>query len=102
MKDAPSVTLNKLYFSVHVSPARPMRTTPHEWGRYLSRTISDRFPADLPRVGMENNLPDWGSALGGSARHRVHPRSRGENCLAGDPYDLARDPSLLTQGKHIM
>ncbi len=32
----------------------------------------------------------------------AHPRSRGENCLAGDPYDLARDPSLLTQGKHIM
>ena len=67
-------------------------------GGGISRKISDRFPADLPRVGMENNLPDWGSALGGSARHRVHPRSRGENCLAGDPYDLARDPSLLTQG----
>lgn len=35
MEDASSVTLNKLYFSVHVSLARPMRTTPHEWGRHL-------------------------------------------------------------------
>jgi len=35
MKDAPSVTLNKLYFSVHVSPARLMRTTPPAWGQLL-------------------------------------------------------------------
>ena len=71
-------------------------------GGGISRTISDRFPVDLPRVGMENDLLHWGFCIGGSAWHRVHPRSRGENCLAGDPYDLARDPSLLTQGKHIM
>lgn len=33
-------------------------------GGGISRTISDRFPVDLPRVGMENDLQDWGSALG--------------------------------------
>lgn len=81
-----------------MSPTPAQCGQPHVSGGGISRKISDRFPADLPRVGMENNLPDWGSALGGSARHRVHPRSRGENCLAGDPYDLARDPSLLTRG----
>lgn len=85
-----------------MSPSPAQCEQPHMSGGGISRKISDRFPADLPRVDMENDLQDWGSALGGSARHRIHPRSRGENCLAGDPYDLARDPSLLTQGKHIM
>ena len=35
-----------------------MRTTPHMSGSGISRKISDRFPADLPRVGMENGLLD--------------------------------------------
>lgn len=85
-----------------MSPTPTQCAQPHMSGGGISRKISDRFPADLPRVGMENDLLDWGFCIGGSAWHRVHPRSRGENCLAGDPYDLARDPSLLTQGKHIM
>ena len=61
-------------------------------GGSFSRKISDRFPADLPRMGTENDLLDWGSAS-----RRVHPRSRGENRLAGDPADLARDLSPLTR-----
>lgn len=96
MKDAPSVTLNKLYFSVHVSPARLIRTTPHEWGG-ISRKISDRFPADLPRVGMENDLQDWGSAS-----RRVHPRSRAENDAIAFGNACRVGSSPLTRGKHIM
>ena len=68
--------LNNLYFWVHVSPSCLIRTTPREWGN-ISRKISDQFPADLPRVGMENDLLDWG-------------------------FCMAQDSSPLTRGKHIM
>lgn len=46
-------------------------------GGGISRKISDRFPADLPRVGMENDLLDW------------------RLCMA-------QGSSPLTRGKHIM
>lgn len=48
MKDAPSVTLNKLYFSVHVSHARLMRTTPHEWGQLLKERLATDSPLFFP------------------------------------------------------
>lgn len=44
-------------------------------GGGISRKISDRFPTDLPRVDIENNLLDWGLCI----VQRTHPRSRGEN-----------------------
>ena len=57
-----------------------MRTTPHEWGG-ISRKISDRFPADLPRVGMGNDLLNWGDSS---------PRGRGKRSLAGDLDERVR------------
>lgn len=80
-----------------MSPPPASCEQPHVSGGDISRTISDRFPADLPRVGMENDLLDWGSAW-----HRVHPRSRRENETCAPERCPPYGPSPLTRGKHIM
>lgn len=81
-----------------MSPTPAQCAQPHMSGGGISRKISDRFPADLPRVGMENDLLDWGFCIGGSAWHRVHPRSRREYPSATVIAFESRGSSLLTRG----
>lgn len=78
MEDAPSVTLNKLYFSVHVSHARLMRTTPHEWERHLKG--------------------DWRPIPRCSSTHGHGKRSAGLGVLHWG-FCMAQGSSPLTRGK---
>ena len=64
----------------------------------ISRKISDRFPTDLPRVDIENNLLDWGLCI----VQRTHPRSRGENETCAPERCPPYGSSPITRGKHIM
>lgn len=63
MKDAPSVTLNKLYFSVHVSPARLIRTTPHEWGAASQGRLATDSPPIFPAWAWKTGYWTHGVAV---------------------------------------
>lgn len=67
-------------------------------GGDISRKISDQFPADLPRVGMGNDLLNWGFCMA----QGTHPRSRGENETCAPERCPPYGSSPLTRGKHIM